>query len=1276
MPDSPPTDDAAFARYPRTRADLTDTSKCPACFSTLESLVCGVCGLDVSHPSSAELATLSMDAASLLDQRIELIALMRSESARWAATAAALAAEPVPDPEPVPDAVSLAPSPTSAVTVPLPPPVVAPTPTARPVAPPAPRRSSVQVALVIVGVSLLSIFAISFIVYAFVTYGIVWQSVIIGAVTATAFAVASVLRSRGLTSTGEGIGAFAVVLVYLDAYAVRAYNLFGAAATDATLYWGLTLVASALVFVVWHRVFRLRVASIAAFVTLAPGVGLVVAGLAQPLETVTGSFLGYVAIALAGLVHPYVRFAAPNADPATREMLVPERTIALVIAGGGAALAYVSAIAAGRDSAPEILATLTAVAVVSALHAGVARGTGATSAVVRGFGLGFAALAGLSASTAAVAFPYLSLEFHSTVAVAPIAAALVAVAVAVATTRVPSTWRATVRSAAIAPVVVAGLTLVPVTAIALYSTSTVVFGGQSWRLAADASVATAMGPVLRTAAVVALLGAVVAALGCAAATRTLRRHSTLAVSLGAAVLVLAAPALDRLWAVVAVWTLIAVAAVVALLRTRTADARGIRLALTTVALVGGTLAYAASWSSEGTWLAVSVVTIALLLVSRTVVALGGTDPSDPAAHLVGAVSRASLLGGATVVGFVTVSASALLLRSTEGLASDWVFQPDALRLSSVLAVVLLAGTALPAASRLSVLDRHTLFGIAAVVAATSIVNARFASGEFSLLAEPATETALGVALLGALLAWIAPRPDPSFLVERAIAVAAVPVALFWLLDTVASAAGLAGVTRDLVPVAAALICAAVALWVTVAAPGHVPRRASDIGIVLVAAPGLLGAWTGTLPAVADDVFWLALLLTAVTVLLLAVGRDGLVGAESARRHLGWVSLTLATAGLWWRLAASSVSAVEAYVLPLAGVLLVIAVLAWRVERASESAPALLLAALLVAVVPVALVGIDGPLVRALVVGVAGAALLLGGTWLRTEPAARPYLDAASAAGLVGVLIVAVGRSSRSWFDETTGVGLELEAWLGAAVAVLVVAAIGQARIDRPTGGRISAALLGTALGLVLVFEGTAVNSSDSPLASVRAVVVVVLLSAAYLAGTILDRAPLSVGVGRLAVVFAAAMAVVSASVVDPVEWVVLPIAAALLITGSRRLRLQPALRSWPALGLGIGVLLLPSLLVTTVDRPVWRLVAIGVVATAVFVVGFLRKLQAPFLVGAVVALVHGVATFSPELAAISDATEWWVWAGAVGVPVIILAARYERSLATARSVVLGIGALR
>src|SRR5690606_28356540 len=115
---------------------------------------------------------ISAEAAELLDRRLDLIGRIRFDSAQ--AEAARVAREQA--------AQAVAQVPASV------PPAAAPGPVAPPVVPSpaakagAPRRSGVQVMLLVVGVSLLSIAAIFFLVYAFITFGLIARSLIIGGI--------------------------------------------------------------------------------------------------------------------------------------------------------------------------------------------------------------------------------------------------------------------------------------------------------------------------------------------------------------------------------------------------------------------------------------------------------------------------------------------------------------------------------------------------------------------------------------------------------------------------------------------------------------------------------------------------------------------------------------------------------------------------------------------------------------------------------------------------------------------------------------------------------------------------------------------------------------------------------------------------------------------------------------------------------------------------------------------------------------------------------------
>jgi hypothetical protein len=377
--------------FPRTPDDLRSTSNCPACFTALTSTTCSSCGLDLAHLAAAELAIASTDVAAALDRRLAIIGRIRYETAAASATAtasmpAAPSMQPPPAPAPIPTPISLDPR------------EARPNPREIPLSPIGasnvegkPRRSSVQVILLVVGVSLLSVAAIFFLVYAFINFGIVWRSVIIGAITVTAFVVASLLRRRALDGTAEGIAVFGVVLVYLDAFAIRANDLFDASGSNAAVYWGATLLATSALFGVWNRVSGLRVASLAAVTALVPGVASLAYGLADDAtDTAATLTITFAAASAAGLLHPLVGGRGTSRSP--------ERAIVLGLASTGWLVAAVSALFLEPERGWVSGSAVAALALVAAGHALLAARSGAE--IVRAWAFGWTGAAAVGAAAA------------------------------------------------------------------------------------------------------------------------------------------------------------------------------------------------------------------------------------------------------------------------------------------------------------------------------------------------------------------------------------------------------------------------------------------------------------------------------------------------------------------------------------------------------------------------------------------------------------------------------------------------------------------------------------------------------------------------------------------------------------------------------------------------------------------------------------------------------------------------------------------------------------
>ncbi len=346
---------------------------------------------------------------------------------------------------------------------------------------------------------------------------------------------------------------------------------------------------------------------------------------------------------------------------------------------------------------------------------------------------------------------------------------------------------------------------------------------------------------------------------------------------------------------------------------------------------------------------------------------------------------------------------------------------------------------------------------------------------------------------------------------------------------------------------------------------------------------------------------------------------------------------------------------------------------------SRAAAGLLLGGLLTGILPLAAAGTTGDILRPIVVVSVSAALLLIGSFLRAPAPTRWFLDAIALAGGIGVVVGAFGRA----LGMTTRGELSdpvLDTWVLVAAGVLVAAAFGQAlpRTDDDAGfRRIGSQALGI-LGMagILVVEGVALR--DERLGDLRAILLVVLFAAIHLLSRAVDRAPFTRLVGWVAIAFGAFAAITGLALdrLDPVEFASVPLALALIAGGVITMTRKPEARSWPNLGPGVVVLLLPSLVATYSEDDVWRLVAVGVVALAAVLIGALRRLQAPLILGAVFVLAHAIHTFSPQIRALYEFTPWWIWLILGGLIVVVVAIRIERSIRDLKSFALKIGNLR
>ncbi|MBC7442482.1 MAG: hypothetical protein H7311_08165, partial [Ramlibacter sp.] len=648
------------------------------------------------------------------------------------------------------------------------------------------------------------------------------------------------------------------------------------------------------------------------------------------------------------------------------------------------------------------------------------------------------------------------------------------------------------------------------------------------------------------------------------------------------------------------------------------------------------LGYLVSWQSSTTWWIGSLAAIAALLGARLLIDRGpATDGAGGAGNEAGAAPRGLLLAGAIVLTLLAAVAAPWML--TLGAApSVTALSVDCLRALALATALLQLLVVLPRPALLTVSDRRWafwtllaptvfVFALPVTVLAESLSAAERAA---LLQGAPATGIVHALVLLTALLLWLLVPANRDILArERLVAAIGVAPVLWLLVWSVARITPATPDDRILVIPAAALVAGALGLTLGLLRGRSRDRLALETGAALVLVPGTIWAL-----AAAQPLGWLLLLLAGIAALLTSIAADGLFGSRSPRRHLGWLALALGTAGLWLGLARSGTAALEPYVLPVAGMLLLLAALLHRfgrVERATTASPGaalLAFAGLLVAIVPLALASDSGSLPRAVLVVAASAVLLPGAGFIRWMPRRSAYLAAAAAAGAIGLVLTSVVQAG-AVLGAPGAPDARLEYWLLPLAAVIGGAFLLTAQTDaasRRPRRLAGVTLVLLALSLVTLAEINAfawVDAADEAVAGLRASSLVVALSVVHVLALRRPRAPLTVSVGGVAVALAglAMVGAVQAGAVDPIELVTVPVGLALVV--GRLLAARPgadglggaetaaspgAARSdswWIALGLGIA--LLPSAVAgvsgttgTELVRPVLVLALAGALAVA------------------------------------------------------------------------------
>lgn len=1230
-----PTHPAAsdLRRWPSDPALLVDTSRCPACFSPLHRAVCDVCGLRLDVPAASTLLAAGSRVRDAEAQRQGIITRMRLEQA---------VRTPVPPPLPAPPSPRAPVPPAPAAPQPAPAPRAVPRaatastgPDAAPVT--GPRRSGVQVLLLTLGVVLLSVAAVVFLLVAYIVASLATRSIIIAIASVVVLGVAWLLRARRLPGTAEGVAAVAVVLLVLDVWIVRANELFGTERLDAAGYWGGALLVVALLLAGARALSGVRVPGFAAAALLPVGTFLLAYGIVPDDEIATASWLGGVATLAVGAVSQYARAAV-------------ERTIVLAGGAGGGVIAIATAawalpdVAWGATWAFAAVGAASAMLLVVRLRAtdGAADAWSAAAAISSGIALALAPTVGAA----------IELDLADAVWIAPAGAAAIACVLA-AVSRTEGAFGRLAGFAFVAAAVVAGIAAIPALLIPIVFAADLPVVAISWWDVDASTPRDVLGALdvdeLRLGVILAPLSLAAAAVVSFGLRSRLRSAAPLPVALALIAALAVAAGAPTLIGVVAVALGVAAAAL------GLAAVGAVRaLPVVTIVLAGfgvpsAAIAWALAHASVDLWWWAVPSVLLLAFAGRVLAARVWSEPTAPVAGAlhVAAASVLAIVGAAALPGWAAATGSPFVEPWSSGVVLAGLA-------GSVILGAAALSPALPRRDRLAA--AIPAYGAGAVSASLLAVTLDTSFGWI---------TALSFAAAG--MAWI----RSSMRSVRYAVAAAVPFALGFL------AAGLAADDgrHDDVALAlsgAALLAAALAY---VAVPRDPVTRwtwGGGVGALVLVVLVL----ESTASDVGDDTWLVLLLLAPVPLLVAALDGDPIGGSEPSR-HLSWLSLALAVGSAWAWSARDGVQEVEPYTLPLATALLAAgALITWRrgaPTTAAAGRTVVFAAAAAVAVLPS--VGAAGESeLRTLVLASAGTVAVIAGMFLPALARGVPVRLLAVASGWTAVTGAGMVRGAALALGEPGR--LVIEFWPVIALIVGVIASIAWTRTGSLPSRLAEWALVSSVAAATIP---TLIAILDDRDALVRAAVLVPTLAGLHIVNAATTVRPFAGPVVRwasLAILSATAAVILLADTVDPFDVATVPVGVALLVAGGIRMRHDPARRSWPALGPGLAVILVPALIADWTDPELWRLVALGVVATAVVVVGAAMRLQAPFVLGGSVLLVHAIVQLWPWISRLYEAVWWGLWLGIAGALLVAIAATYERQLRLARGAVRTIAALR
>lgn len=1258
-------------RWPADPAWFADTSRCPACLSPLDGPVCAACGLDLTAPRATDVLASGQRIVAEEHRRQALIdEMFAAQRARETVVTAPrpLAAPGVPATvaSAAQVAAQVAARPATAVAPPLPtaPPAGPPVSTGMPVGPPvglpvappagmpagppvgppvgppmvpasgplppastAPRRSGMQVFLLTLGVVLISVTAIVFLFVAYLIASLEVRSVIIAIASVLVLVVAALLRRRRLPGTAEGVAVVAVVLLLLDVWIVRANDLFGTGAAEPASYAGIALLVLTGLLTAAAALTRVRALGVSAAALAPTAMFLLGLGAAPNDEPGTALWLG-------GLVAVVPAIAA-----ALVRLPLVERIVVVSLGAFGGCIAWATAAFAlpGVEWHPLATFALVALAWAALLASLAARG--------RDLGGAWQWVAAVAAGSALAAAPAVAMAVELDLGVAAWSAPAVAIAIATALS-------ASLRLAA-SPARRAGLGLFAGAAgTALFAAVPAGFAGAAQvgtTLVAAADVWSASATEaneLTPSAVVVPFVLAAASTVVALMARRLRLLAAIPLAFAGAGLIVIGASAGSTGSSVAILLGTAAGALALATAPRALPARGVRPTLAVVGPLAAALAWAVGFGAAGVWAFSSAGALALTLG-------GWALARRLAPHHAAVIAAVHALLAALQVVVVAVALAPWLLELGTSLTRDWHAPTVWVALITATLFGVTRAVRLPLAPRLA-------FAVPLLVAATLAVAAMLLFGGTTLRWVCALVLAL------AAIAWVS-RGRLVGLTPAAAGVAPIMLAFAaaWVTGDVFGLPGQADASA-----AAALLVGAALAHVLFRAGGD--ETAPAARLVWVSAVGAVTLVVAGLAVGNGD--WLPLAILTPVPLVLATLWGEPLASSAPTRHLAWGSPALAVTAWWMWLTDVDAPHVELFTLPVAALCVTLGALIAVRRPLAPAVPGrvtLIAAGLALAIVPSVATAGDSA-VRALVLLAAGAVVLLATAFAPTSVRGVPI----GVLGLSAGAAAAIGGGFAQAMTIAAGSGApRLEWWSLAVLAVGAGAAVWWARAGRAPRPLAEWLLV---VAVVAAVAPTIVAIVGGHHAEVRAFVLLPLLAALHVVTASGAPRPLAGPVPRwssLALLVVAAV-VTLATGLDPADVATAAVGVALIGAGVFDLRRRPALGSWPALGIGLAVLLLPPLVADFVDAELWRIVTLGVVALATLLAGIRWRLQAPFVMGGAVLLVHAVAQLWPWITALYEAVWWWLWLGIAGVLLVVIAATYERQLRTARAAFSRLAALR